>query len=122
VKALLASALTALVLVTAAWASNVTPAQLSALSKRVTKLENQNATLAARITPLEATAHFVTTCLHSFQAVSQFGDPASGNGYTFANSDGSTQLASALDVPDLAVGETPAYWFVEAPSTCVSAK
>jgi hypothetical protein len=41
-KALLASALTALVFVTAAWASNVTPAQLNALSKRVTFLEKAN--------------------------------------------------------------------------------
>jgi hypothetical protein len=44
-KALLASALTALVFVTAAWASNVTPAQFSALSKRVSKLERQNAAM-----------------------------------------------------------------------------
>lgn len=41
-KSLLASALTALVLVTAAWASNVTPAQLNALSKRVKFLESAN--------------------------------------------------------------------------------
>jgi hypothetical protein len=41
-KALLASALTALVLVTTAWASNVTPAQLNALSKRVKFLEQAN--------------------------------------------------------------------------------
>jgi hypothetical protein len=52
VKALLASALTALVLVTTAWASNVTPGQLAALSKRVTKLESSNAALARQVTCL----------------------------------------------------------------------
>ena len=44
-KALLASTLTALVLVSVAWASNVTPAQLSALSARVAKLEKENSRL-----------------------------------------------------------------------------
>jgi hypothetical protein len=45
VKALLASASTALVLVSVAWASNVTPAQLTALSARVAKLEKENSRL-----------------------------------------------------------------------------
>lgn len=53
-KALLASALTALVLVTAAWASNVTPAQLASLSQRVAKLERANAALGRRVSAAEA--------------------------------------------------------------------
>lgn len=86
-KALLASALTALVLVTTAWASNVTPAQLNALTKRVTKLEQRDAALArslaaaqtasgdlstrvagaeARLTTAES---FATRCLAVFEPV-----------------------------------------------------
>lgn len=48
-KAVLASVLTALVLVSAAWASNVTPGQLAALSRRVTKLEQSNAKFSTEI-------------------------------------------------------------------------
>jgi hypothetical protein len=51
-KALLASTLTALVLVTTAWASttsSVTPAQLAAISKRVAKLEKDNRSLRAAV-------------------------------------------------------------------------
>jgi hypothetical protein len=42
------------VLVAGAWASNVTPHQLSALSKRVTKLEQANARLAKETRSLNA--------------------------------------------------------------------
>lgn len=74
-KALLASALTALVFVTAAWASNVTPAQLSALSKRVTRLERANASLrsltyanAAQIAKTQAALETAMTTVSCIRA------------------------------------------------------
>lgn len=51
-KALLASTLTALVLVSAAWATNVTPAQLSALSSRVTLLQHRLAVTQSEVSTI----------------------------------------------------------------------
>lgn len=93
-KALLASALTALVLVTTAWASNVTPAQLSALSKRVTKLEKTNRQLEAAVNQAAAVVDrqdAVVKCLRAgwnaqtFQAYATFGStgwPTKSNNLT----------------------------------------
>ena len=97
-KALLASALTALVLVTTAWASNVTPAQLSALSKRVTKLEKANARLSARLAADEA---YNDRCVQAFQAVAFYT-------VTLHNADGTTTTFPTWSPPD--AGEKPEFW------------
>lgn len=102
-KAVLASTLTALVLVSAAWASNVTPAQLSALSKRVTKLEHANTVLSARVAAL--------ACLKL--------TPFTSYDETIDFNDGSTLKFSTLETP--AAGDAPTYWIpVSSTSSCAS--
>lgn len=103
-KAVLASTLTALVLVTAAWASNVTPAQLAALSKRVSKLEHANAALSVRVAAL--------ACVK----LTPFTDYAE----TIKFNDGSTLNFSTLEPP--ANGDAPTYWIpVSSTASCASA-
>jgi hypothetical protein len=107
-KALLASALTALVIVSAAWASNVTPAQLTALQKRVTALEHRDARLEAN---LATQSTFIRSCLHHFAPFTIYDE-------TIQFTDGSQLKFSTTQPPD--PGDQPSFWLPEAPSSCAS--
>lgn len=110
-KAVLASTLTALVLVSAAWASNVTPAQLAALSKRVTKLEQANAAIAARLKDDEA---YSAKCFASFQGVAFYT-------VTLHHADGTTETFPTWSPPD--AGTKPTFWVpTTSDSSCFVAK
>lgn len=137
-KALFASALTALVMVTAAWASNVTPAQFSALSKRVTKLEDQNAVmrralafsqkdnarvgsqthaLALRLDDLEASVAddeaYFEKCVSELDPVATYTVTVNSGGAPFSFDELSPPKA----------GEAPDYWvWATRDSSCFAAK
>lgn len=100
-KALLASTLTALVLVTAAWAGNVTPGQLAALSSRVTKLERANAALAARVKGLDD----VTTCLRVGWNAQQFESYGKYTSDGFATNSGNLTMIVSPASADGIVGQ-----------------
>jgi hypothetical protein len=71
----------------------VTPAQIKALQKRVAKLEKVTGALAA----------FTATCLFSWQAVSQYGDPPN-TGYAYHDTSGDF-LTTAIDATE--TGQAP---------------
>lgn len=102
-KAVLASLATALVIAGTAWASNVTPQQVSRLNAKVSALAQSNAQLVA----------YVDRCLHSFVGAAEF------SGYTETLSDGSTDTkANALDLTGS--GETPDYFFAYSKVDCTA--
>ena len=102
-KALVASLLTAAVITGAAWASNVTPQQVSALNARVTALSKSNAQLVV----------YVNKCLHAFVGVAEYG------GYTETLTSGSTDTnANALDL--VAQGDTPDYFVAYSKVDCTA--
>lgn len=117
-KAVLASALTALVLVAGAWASNVTPRQLSALSKRVDQLQARVVALqkaqAADETKLSKYAAYNDRCLSSFQPTTIFA-------VTLPGANGSTTTFRDFELAD--PGATPSFWLPAIPNdpACVSA-
>lgn len=86
-KAVVASLATAAVLVGAAYAGNVTPLQLSKLNARVTALQKSE-------TALES---YVTTCLHGYVGITQYGGNDATTGYVF-QIEGAPQDTTALDL------------------------
>jgi len=71
----------------------VTPAQLNALKKRVTKLEKVSSALAS----------YTASCLFSWQGVASFGDPPN-SGYLYRDASGEFPT-TALDFTE--AGQTP---------------
>lgn len=105
-KVIAAVLATAVVLAGAAFAGNVTPMQLTALSKRVTALDTRLAAVEKSNATLNG---YVTACLHTFVGVGQFGSTDAG-GYVYNNADSTgTFTTTALDVAG--PGDVPTYNF-----------
>jgi len=120
VKTLLTIIVSALVFGGAAFASEyrasaVTPAQVSALTARVTKLEGQVKTLQKATTTV---TQVIATCLDDYVPVTDYGD-ATGNtfGYTYnPGGGGAIYPTTALDVTDSS--QTPQWRLVAFPKAC----
>jgi hypothetical protein len=115
-KTLAAVIVTAAVLAAAAVAGNqaVTPAQVTALGKRVTALEHRTAALQAANAALTT---YVNSCLKSYTGVTDYGGSTDGSGYAFNDLTAKTTFnTSALDVTE--TGQVPDLLLVTAPASC----
>lgn len=104
-KALVASLVTALVLVGTAWSANITPGQLAALAKRVSALEKSNAALTT----------YVNTCLRRQEPLAVYTTNIDYH-------DGTPPLVFENVAPP-AAGTNPDFWVPESTNpACASAK
>jgi hypothetical protein len=124
-KVILAVLATAAVLSGAAVASNVTPMQITALSKKVDVLNKRLAAderkyawqsdvngVMKRVAALERRQSYFDKCLTTFTAVRQY------TGYLFVDDQGVESRFSALDFGD---GKSTAdLWVVSGPASCAS--
>lgn len=109
-KALLASALTALILVTTAWASNVTPGQLTALSKRVATLQRRvnslqsnleaNDSTVSAVQVRETKGELVLKCLQTQWNATKFEDYSIYTSDGFGTTSGDVSMYAAPAVAD----------------------
>jgi hypothetical protein len=90
------------------------PARVKALEKKVKTLSAGVNALKSRVTTLETRAN----CLAA-QGITQWGNPAAGQGYIYTNDNGATAvLTTAFDAP--AQGQTPTFFAASINPSCVT--
>jgi hypothetical protein len=90
------------------------PARVKALETKVKSLSAGVKTLKSRVATLETRAD----CLGA-QGVTQWGNPAAGQGYVYTNDGGVTAvITTAFDAP--AQGQTPTFYAATVSPTCIT--
>jgi len=107
--------------VAAQFASSATSTPTRSIPARVRALETKVRSLTASINTLKgnvATLQTHTDCLGA-QGVTQWGNPAAGQGYIYTNDGGATAgITTAFDAP--AQGQTPTFYTATVDPSCVT--
>jgi hypothetical protein len=105
------------------FASSATTTRTRSIPARVTTLESKVRALTASVKTLKtdvATLKTRADCLGA-QGISQFGNPAAGQGYIYTNDGGYTAwLTTAFDAP--ASGQTPTFYAATVNPACVTSE
>jgi hypothetical protein len=107
--------------VAAQFASSATSTPTRSIPARVRALETKVRTLTASITALKGQVATLQTNAECFGAtgVTQWGNPAAGQGYIYTNDRGVTAgLTTAFDAP--AQGQTPSFYAATVDPSCVT--
>jgi hypothetical protein len=100
--------------VAAQFASSATSRSSKSIPARVKALEKKVKSLSASIATLQTRAD----CLGA-QGVTQWGNPAAGQGYVYTNDGGATAgLVTAFDAP--AQGQTPTFYAATVNVSCIT--
>jgi hypothetical protein len=100
--------------VAAQFASSATSTPAKSITARVKALETKVKSLRSQVTILQAKSD----CLAA-QGITQWGNPAAGQGYIYTNDNGATAvLTTAFDVP--AQGQTPTFFAASINPSCVT--
>ena len=98
------------------FASSATSTSTKSIPARVKALEAKVKTLTASVETLKTRAD----CL-GVQGVTQFGNPAAGQGYLYTNDNGATVgLTTSFDAP--ATGQAPGFWAATVNAACISGR
>jgi hypothetical protein len=107
--------------IAAQFASSATSRSTKSIPARVKTLETKVRSLTVRINTLKgqvATLQTHAKCLGA-QGVTQWGNPAAGQGYVYTNDGGNTAgLTTAFDAP--AQGQTPTFYAARVDPSCVT--